>query len=636
MSFLSTLSIRNKLITAMLFAVIVSTSVVAYVGQNSAKTLLSERLEQSDMPNLVQRIRNAIDGEINQMKVVTRAIANNSMIQLWIDQGESVEGEQYLIDYLAKTASDNGFSNASFVDKNSHKYWNQNGFLRVLDPGHDKWFFRFTESGKNESTSIYHDSVGQTDIFINYQQENGQGLSGVSKSFDEMVDYLNSFQIEQTGFVYLVDGDGVIKVHRSIDYKSGKTLADIYPSINSRQLLNQNNYAFAMADEQLIASSYISSLGWYVIAEVPQEELYAGLDTSRNNILITFFVIAVLFIAISIYLGNSLVRPLNQLADTFKELGEGEGDLTQRINENGNEEMRRLAQGFNAFISKLHSVVQELAATSNKVNDASQHVYSDAQHSKKSADIQSDGAHQVSVAINEMGSTIAEIANSASIAAQATNDATIKAQRAQTVVEESNTTITDMASNMENVSENIVTLAEKSDSISSVLDVIRGISEQTNLLALNAAIEAARAGEQGRGFAVVADEVRNLAQRTSESTDEIHAMISELQNGAKAAVASVHEGREHAKLGVKASMRTHQALEEIAGNVQHISDLNTQIATATEEQSVVINEINQHVVNIGDSSQSSAQASASIESSSNELKSMANDLDGLVGRFKLT
>ncbi|WP_144212951.1 methyl-accepting chemotaxis protein [Shewanella donghaensis] len=635
MNFLSNLSIRNKLITAILLAVIVSSGVVAFVGQTSAKQLLSARIEQSDMPNLVQRIRNAIDGEINQMKVITQSVANNSMIELWIEQGESAEGEEYLLQYLAQTARDNGFRNVSFADKNTHKYWNQNGFLRVMDPGHDKWFFRFKDSDEKQSISIYHDSTGGTDIIINYKQTNGLGMAGVSKPYDAMVAYLNSFQIEQTGFVYLVDGNGVIKVHNSIGYKEEKNLADIYPSINSQQLLNKNDYAFTTVDEQLVASSYIPSLGWYVIAQVPTQELYAGLNTSRNNILMTFIVIAGLFLLISIYLGNSLVRPINQLADTFKELGEGEGDLTQRISENGNEEMRRLAQGFNAFIGKLHSVVQQLALTSNDVNAASKQVYTDAQHSKDSADTQRDGAHQVSVAINEMGSTIAEIANSASVAANATTEATQKAQRAQIVVAESNTTIKEMASNMEGVSANIVILAEKSDSISSVLDVIRGISEQTNLLALNAAIEAARAGEQGRGFAVVADEVRNLAQRTNESTDVIHTMISELQNGAKDAVSSVKEGREHAELGVVASERTHQALEEIVENVHHISELNIQIATATEEQSAVINEINQHVVSIGDSSESSAQASASIESSSDSLKSMANDLDGLVGRFKL-
>jgi methyl-accepting chemotaxis protein len=192
-----------------------------------------------------------------------------------------------------------------------------------------------------------------------------------------------------------------------------------------------------------------------------------------------------------------------------------------------------------------------------------------------------------------------------------------------------------MAQNMEGVSVNIGKLAEDSDAISSVLDVISGISEQTNLLALNAAIEAARAGEYGRGFAVVADEVRNLAQRTSESTDEINTMISKLQSGAKAAVDSVAEGRSQAELGVEAAEKTNGALEEIVKTIQNISDLNTQVATATEEQSAVINEINVHVVNISDSTDRSAESAASIAASSDSLKSMALDLDGLVDRFKL-
>ncbi len=635
MKFLSALSIRDRLIAAMLSAVIVSTSLVAWVGHSSAKALLFTRLEQSELPNLVQRIRNAVDNEITQMQVVTQSIANNNMIHMWVEQGESAEGEAALVQYLGQLANDNGFTNASFATRTDNKYWNQNGFLRVMTTELDGWFFEFKRSGKSSSSSIYHDSNGSVDIFVNYQQPHGLGLAGVSKSFRGMVDYLNSFRIEQSGFVYLVDQDGLVKVHRGIDSKANTALTDLYQGIDSQPLLAKRDFAYTVVDGQVIATSHIPSLGWYIVAQVPQQELLAGLDESRNRILLTFSLTALVFVALSVYLSKNLVRPLNNMAQTFDGLGRGNGDLTQRIEVAGGDEMRRLAQGFNGFVSKIHSVVGDVATTAAEVNQASHDVHADAENYKLAADSQQSNAHQVSVAINEMGNTISEIANSASVAAQATHDATDKAQRAQGVVQQSNNTINEMASNMENVSANIVLLAEKSDSISSVLDVIRGISEQTNLLALNAAIEAARAGEQGRGFAVVADEVRNLAQRTSESTDEIHAMISELQEGAKAAVASVHQGREHAELGVEASHRTSQALEDIVGNVQHISDLNTQIATATEEQSAVINEINQHVVNIGDSSEKSATASASIEHSIETLKRMAQSLEKLVATFKI-
>lgn len=635
MKYFSNLSIKNRLVFAMLMAVIVSTSVVAYVSQTKAKELLVTRLEQSDLPNLVLRIRNAVDGEILRMEVVAQSIANNVLILDWFDNGASKEGEEKLVEYLGVLVSDNGFSNASFAHKGSAKYWNQDGFLRELTPDRDGWFFAFKNSGNDKSASVYYGSEGDVDIFVNFQQLNGQGVAGVSKSFNEMVDYLNAFQIEQTGFVYLVDSTGKVKVHNDKSFNEKRNLADLYTGINTKNLIAKKDFAFESSEDRLIASSYIPALGWYVVAEVPKKELYAGLNSARNYMLITFLVICIIFIMVSIVMAANLVRPLNNMAMVFEELGQGEGDLTYKIEESGAEEISRLAKGFNIFVSKIRTVVQDVANTAQDVKSASEHVYQDAEQSKVSSDKQRDEAHQVSVAINEMGSTIGEIANNAGVAAQATNEATEMTLDAQKVVNNSNITINQMAENMEDVSTNIESLAERSNSISSVLDVIRGISEQTNLLALNAAIEAARAGEQGRGFAVVADEVRSLAQRTSESTDEIHQMITELQDGAKTAVASVHEGKQHAELGVQAAVKTNDALDEIVGNIQHISDLNTQIATATEEQSAVINEINVHVVNISDSTERNAEASASIESSSDSLKSMSLTLDSLVKRFKV-
>ncbi|PKG37031.1 methyl-accepting chemotaxis protein [Psychromonas sp. Urea-02u-13] len=637
MNFFNFISIRHRLVIAMLTAVVISTSVVGIVGHSKAKDLLVSRLQQSDLPNLLQRVRNAVDGDISQMKVLTKSIATNAYIIDWLENDEnSIEQETNLIKTLNIIAKDNGLSNASFSDRKTAKYWNQNGFLRVLkNDGHDGWFFAFKNSGQVESASLYTEKNGDVNVFVNYQDLNGRGFSGVSKSFNDMVNYLNSFKIEQTGFVYLVDKDGLIKVHKDNGKSEKMTVADIYPSINVHSLFTEQGFKFQETDDLIIASSYIPSLDWYVIAEVPKAELYIGLNESRNYMLICFAIIVLVFGFISLILAKSLTRPINELALLFEKLGQGEGDLSYRLNNTGSDEVSRLARGFDGFISNIHAVVCDVSSTSKEMREASLKVSSGAEKSRLEAQEQRDIAAQVATAISEMGSTISEIAANATNAADATNQATSQAEDALVVVQQSTLRIDEMAQNMESVSGTIESLASRSNNINSVLDVIRSISEQTNLLALNAAIEAARAGEQGRGFAVVADEVRSLAQRASKSTDEIHQMITLLQNDSKLAVDGVRESREKAELGLEGAKKTNQALNEIVENIQQLSDLNTQVATATEEQSAVVNEINIHVHAISDSTESSATTAEGMATSSESLSHMAKSLDSLVARFKI-
>jgi methyl-accepting chemotaxis protein len=636
MQFLNTLSIRSKLVIAMLMAVIISTSIVGFVGHSKAKELLISRLQQSDLPNLLLRVRNAVNGEISEMKVLTKSIATNPFLLDWIESGANKENEANVIKMLNKIAKDNNLSNASFADRKTAKYWNQDGFLRVLkNDDLDGWFFAFTNGGEAESASTYGYPNGNVDVFINYQQINGRGVSGLSKSFNDMVNYLNSFKIEESGFVYLVDHSGLVKIHKDKEKSEKTKITDLYSDINAQTLLTQKDFSFQETDKLIIATSYISSLGWYVVAEVPKEELYLALNESRNYMLMWFAIIVAVFICISIILAKSLTRPINDLAAVFKELGDGEGDLSYRLNENGGDEVSRLAHGFNTFISKIHTVVSDVSATSKDVRQASIEVSQDAEQSKLDAQGQRDIAIQVAAAISEMGSTITEIAANAVHAADSTNDATTQAKNAQVIVKESTENIYQMAQKMDSASITIESLADKSNAISSVLEVIRGISEQTNLLALNAAIEAARAGEQGRGFAVVADEVRNLAKRTSESTDEINKMINLLQSESKRAVDGVRESKETADIAVNDAQQTTEALEDIVANIQQISDLNTQVATSTEEQATVVGEINIHVHAISDSTENSAQISTRIASSSESLTAMAMKLDSLVERFKI-
>jgi len=630
---MNSISIRNKLTMAILVTVITSIGIVAYVAQSKTQEMLLSRLQTSELPNLVKRIEESVSAEISQMKALANSIANNPFILDWVVNGGDQGEEEKLTEYLANIAEENDLSNASFIDRQNNRYWNQGGFLKVLDA--ESWFNGFKASGVKESASTYTNPNGTVDVFVNFQQLNGRGASGVSKSFEDIANFLRSFKLEKTGFVFLADSKGLIKVHQNRKYTDKKNIKEIYPDVDFSALFSKQEFDFQSLEDKVIASSYIESLGWYVVADIPKKELYASLDESNNYMLMLFGIVTVVFTGVSLVLSSKLVLPLKEMATSFQELGKGEGDLTCRVSEDEAAEIRNLAMGFNAFVANIRHVVQDVASTSEKVRRAAENVHQEASLSKSTSEKQRDETHQVSVAINEMGSTIAEIANSANVAAQTTNDATEMASKAKSVVGDSTVAINLMAAEMTTVSSNIESLADKARNITSVLEVISGISDQTNLLALNAAIEAARAGEHGRGFAVVADEVRSLAQRTNESADEIRKMISDLQDGATVAVESVHQSSVQAEKSVEAAKTTNDALEEIVANVMHISDLNAQIATATEEQSAVIKEINIHVVNINDSTEQNAQTITSIESSSEAMSTVAVHLDSLVGRFKV-
>lgn len=633
---MNSLSIRNRLIFAMLIAITVSISIIAYSGYSNTQKMLIERLQTSELPNLVQRIEQSISSEIKEMKVLTHSIATNSFILDWLDKGESEDGEKSLIKYLSVVAEKNGLNNVSFADRETNKYWNQGGFLRTLKNDNlDGWFFNFKESGNAESASTYTYPEGNVDIFVNFQQLNGRGASGVSKSFDDIADFLLSFKIEQTGFVYLANSDGLIKVHKNRQFTEKKNVKELYPNIDFKRLFSKQAFAFQSFDDNIISTSYVDSLGWYIIAEVPKSELYSGLDESRNFILIVFALVTLIFTGISIVLANRLVLPLKKMAIAFQELGKAGGNLTYRVSEDGAKEITDLARGFNNFVANIRNVVEDVTETSTEVRNVAASVYTESSSSKSISDQQRQETYQVSVAINQIGTTISEIANNANVAEQTTNNAAEMTVKAKQVVNESTKAINSMAKEMVTVSANIESLAKKANNIGSVLEVISGISEQTNLLALNAAIEAARAGEQGRGFAVVADEVRNLAKRTNESTDEIRQMIADLQQGTKLAVDSVRQSSLQANQSVESAGVTNDVLEQIVSNVQDILALNAQIATATEEQSAVIKEINIHVVNINDSTEKNSQIITSIEFSSEKMSTMASKLDALMGRFKI-
>ena len=331
------------------------------------------------------------------------------------------------------------------------------------------------------------------------------------------------------------------------------------------------------------------------------------------------------------------VRSIASVADEIEHVTTrlAEGDLAARVNYMGSDELGRVARAFNKMADKFKGSLGEVAGATSQLAAAAEELSAINAETNQGISRQQSETERVATAVNEMSTTVHDVARNAAQAAQATQGADAEAQRGKQVVKENIKAIEALAAEVERAAQVIKKLEAESASIGTVVDVIRGIAEQTNLLALNAAIEAARAGEQGRGFAVVADEVRTLASRTQQSTQEIQRMIQGLQAGAGEAVKVMVEGRTRAQASVKQAAEAGESLESITQAVASITDLNIQIASAAEEQSVVAEEINRNVLTISQVGQQTSLASQQTMVASEELARLAAQLQNVVSQFRV-
>ncbi len=350
----------------------------------------------------------------------------------------------------------------------------------------------------------------------------------------------------------------------------------------------------------------------------------------------TVIIIVALILLVGFLMKGIVIRPIEQINSALKDIAAGEGDLTQRLGASRQDELGALAQQFNLFVEKIQDLVQKVQESVLELNSANQETNQIAAETSEAVDQQRHETDQVAAAMNEFDATAHEVAKNAVEGASAADQAKSTGSEAQRVVQEAIQSINKLAQDIDSSSAVISDLEKEVANITSVLDVIRGIAEQTNLLALNAAIEAARAGEQGRGFAVVADEVRTLASKTQASTEEIQEMISRLQNGTSKAVAVMQSSKTSGDATVELASNANEALNGIAGAIDVISDMNTQIASAAEEQTAVTEEINRSLSRISELADRTSSQSSASKHASDRLTVLGQTLQSLVGKFKVS
>ena len=634
----ASLTLKQKILATVILAVALSCLLVGYFSQRSAQQLIEARMFEQELPNLTQRIGKEIEKDLTSVANAAKQLANDRFVLDWVARGMPKEQESILVDQLKDMTAQYGLVTASFADRQSAAYYNQDGFLRNLTPEQDGWFYGYTKSPQDLMLSIFRESNGEVKLFVNFQQLDGRGLAGLAKSLDSMVSMLANFRIGDSGFVFMTDGSGKVKLHPDAARIDRDTLSQL-AGASAAGLLTKQAFAATHAEIDgqpvVLATSYIPLLDWYLVAQVPEAEIYAELDRARLHILLVSLAIAVGMGLLGVLLAGSVSRPLNELARLFRELGSGDGDLTQRLKVEGRDELAQVATGFNNFVAKIHGSIEQVASNSRQLAATANEVASKAQLTQHNCTAQRDRTVQVATAIHEMGATVGEIAGNASLAADVAKQANEQADAGALMVAQARHGIVGLSDEIEQVSGVIESLANQTDSIGSILDTIRSISEQTNLLALNAAIEAARAGEQGRGFAVVADEVRNLASRSAASTAEIQSMINRLQEQSARAVSAMTQGRSQSLAVVAQADEADVALGQITGHITQISDMNIQVATATEEQSSVVGEINRNVEDINQLTMETADIAHQLTESSRSLQQLSGELDKLVGNFRL-
>jgi methyl-accepting chemotaxis protein len=381
----------------------------------------------------------------------------------------------------------------------------------------------------------------------------------------------------------------------------------------------------------------IPGLKWGLMAEMDEAEAFHGVHDMKRTILIATITVIALFVAIGAVVGwffaNTIAKPVVRLSATMNDI-ERNSDLSKRSDIESKDEIGAMAQSLNKMLGKFQDIVQQVTGSTGQLASAADEMSAITVQTSQGIHEQQSQTDQLATAMNEMAATVQEVAKHALDAAGAATEANNESSAGRQVVDTAVSAINALAADIQHAAEAINRVEEDSERIGTVLDVIRGIAEQTNLLALNAAIEAARAGEQGRGFAVVADEVRTLAGRTQESTQEIQNMIESLQSGAKEAVQLMEQSREQTQNGVEQTSKAGDALITIAEAVARINDMNTQIASAAEQQSAVAEEININVTTINQVAEQSAEGAEQTARSSEDLARLANDLQAMVGQFK--
>lgn len=520
------------------------------------------------------------------------------------------------------------------------------------------------ESLADEVTAFREKLIGERKTQIKEATQIAAGIVQHQLSLKEQGNVnqaLRDIRFGSSGYFFIYDSQGKNLFHAVMPNLEGQNKIDMTDPRGTKiivGLLNaakngDGNFSFYFQKpntneqiEKLGYSMMIPGTDWMLGTGVYVDDIDAVVEDYRATayeqmmskslgVLLIALILAAITAAVILLTAHRMVTPIKNMADNLNDIAKGEGDLTKRLTVTGEDEIAQLGRSFNLFVDKLQTIIGDVANATAKVKSAANAIHDQTKVMSSQLISHNNETDQVVTAITEMSATASEVAQNTTQVAEATHAATGDVANAQRCVDASLEEISALMAQINNAASNIQSLSEQSKKINSVLSVIGGIAEQTNLLALNAAIEAARAGEQGRGFAVVADEVRSLASRTQSSTLEINEMLSELHKLVALAVKTMEESQQSCVRSVDSSRAISDSLGSVTSAVTAINDMSTQIATAATEQSSVTEEINRNVFAIQEIVNELLHSSEDAARVSQTVSQEGTNLGKLVGQFKI-
>ena len=469
------------------------------------------------------------------------------------------------------------------------------------------------------------------------REQNGLvGVAGADIDLGSVSAIINSLNFGGHGHAFIVSADGKILVHPDSQLQL-KSLGEAYPDATPRIAAGLQEFEIG-GKKQLISFTQVTgvpSADWYVGLVLEKDTAFAMLSEFRTSALLAMMIAVVIIIVLLGMLIRVLMRPLLVMGRAMQDIAEGEGDLTKRLVIAGHDEFGALGMSFNRFVERIHGSIREVASATSQVNEVAMRVVSASNASLNNSEEQSSRTNSVAAAINELGAAAQEIAQNAAAASHHSSDARNLAEEGQQVVDRTIRAMQQLSTKISQSCDNIETLNSNTVNIGQILEVITGISQQTNLLALNAAIEAARAGEAGRGFAVVADEVRNLAHRTQDSAQQVQKMIEGLQVGAREAVVTMNASQQESESSVTIANQAGERLGSVTQRIGEIDGMNQSVATATEEQTAVVESINVDITEINTLNQEGVENLQATLRACSDLEQQAARLKQLVGSFRI-